>query len=100
MKQRVHLALLGLALGLVAQWGCAVSSPATSWGWSSWYRRFGTGGMGTFATQRNTCLHQMGITDPERVEVRSSEDVGFVHCMNAAGWCSQVWECDAPSVRE
>ena len=53
----------------------------------------------SFKSQRATCLSQMGVADPERVELRSSDDVGFVQCMNAAGWCNQVWECRAPTVR-
>ena len=95
MKQRGLLALL-----LVAQCSCAARSPATSWGWSSWYMRSGFGNQRSFESQRATCLSQMGVTDPEQVELRSSEDVGFVQCMNAVGWCNQVWECRAPTVRE
>jgi hypothetical protein len=97
MKPRAPLALL--AFWLAAELGCASTSPATSWGWSSWYRRSGTGSASGFRSQRATCLSQMGVTDPERVEPRSSQDVGFVQCMNAAGWCNQVWECRAPTVR-
>ena len=95
--KRVPLALL--ALWLLAECGCAAHAPATSWGWSSWYRSFGFGDQSSFKSQRATCLSRMGVTDPEGVELRSSEDVGFVQCMNAAGWCNQVWECRAPTVR-
>jgi hypothetical protein len=91
--KRIALALLVLSFS-----GCA-HTPATSWGWSSWYQRFGTGNKPGFESQRATCLAQMGVNDPDAVELRSSQDVGFVQCMNAAGWCNQVWECRAPTVK-
>ena len=101
MKQRARSALAVLVLALAAQWSCAGRSPATLWGWSSWYLRSGIqGSMRSFESQRATCLSQMGVTDPESVEIRSSKEVGFVQCMNAAGWCNQVWGCRAPTVRE
>jgi hypothetical protein len=95
MKRRTTLVLV---LGLSAQLGCS-HEPAASWGWSAWHQRFGTGNQLGFESQRATCLSQMGITDPEQVEIRSSQDVGYVQCMNAAGWCNQVWQCRAPTVK-
>ena len=89
-----------LAVVLAALWSCAGHAPATSWGWSSWYMRTGMGSERGFKSQRTTCLSQLGVTDPEAVELRSSQDVGYVQCMNAAGWCNQVWGCSAPTVRE
>jgi hypothetical protein len=83
----------------LAALGCS-HRPATSWGWSAWYQRFGTGNKLGFESQRATCLSQMGVEDPEQVEIRSSQDVGFVQCMNAAGWCNQVWQCHAPTVKQ
>jgi len=76
---------------------CARTS-ATTWGWSSWYRQ-GGGGLGfgqEFENQRSTCLSQMNITDPAHVAVDSSQETGFIECMNAAGWCTQLWSCNKP----
>lgn len=88
------------ALFLAALCGCAGHAPATSWGWSSWHLRNGSGSERWFESQRATCLAQMGVTDPEAVELRSPQDVGYVQCMNAVGWCNQVWGCRAPTVRD
>jgi len=87
-------ASLACAFALCA---CARTS-ATTWGFSSWYRE-GGGSLGfgqAFENQRNTCLSQMDITDPAQVAVDSSAERGFVQCMNASGWCTQLWDCSMP----
>jgi hypothetical protein len=38
----------------------------------------------------------MGITDPAQIAVDSSQETGFIQCMNAAGWCTQLWNCNKP----
>jgi hypothetical protein len=85
------------ALALAALCACARTS-ATTWGFSSWYRQ-GAGSLGfgqAFENQRNTCLSEMGITDPAQVAVDSPQETGFLQCMNAAGWCTQLWNCNKP----
>ena len=88
---------IACSLALAAVFACARTS-ATTWGWSSWYRQ-GGGGLGfgqAFENQRNTCLSQMDITDPAQVAVDSPQETGFIQCMNAAGWCTQLWNCNKP----
>jgi len=88
---------IACALALAALCACARTS-ATTWGWSSWYRQ-GGGGLGfgqAFENQRNTCLSQQGISDPTQVVVDSPQETGFIECMNAAGWCTQLWSCNKP----
>jgi hypothetical protein len=71
---------------------------ATTWGYSSWYRRGspGAGDMGAFEAQRNTCLSELQVPDPAALAPRSREERQFLQCMNAAGWCTQMWDCDSP----
>jgi len=86
-------------LAIACLCACARTS-ATTWGFSSWYRRFGgSGGWGeAFEHQRNTCLSEMDITDPAQVAVDSPQETGFIQCMNLAGWCTQLWNCNKPGL--
>ena len=88
------LALLALAAGF----GCA-RTVATTWGYSSWYLRDGFGDMGMFENQRNTCLSQLQVPDPAALAPGSTGETQFIQCMNAANWCSQMWDCNAPPPR-
>jgi hypothetical protein len=84
-------------LSLLLLCGCA-RTVATTWGFSSWYRQ-GAGSLGfggAFETQRDTCLSQAGISDPAGVAVDSPQETAFIECMNAAGWCTEMWDCEKP----
>lgn len=93
MKRSLAI-LVGLSsLALLA--ACARTS-ATTWGWSSWYRRGGFGDMGAFEAQRSTCLAQLGTSDPASIQPQSPQETQFIQCMNGSGWCTQLWDCNKP----
>ena len=50
---------LFLTLALIAV-ACAARTAVTQWGYSSWFRRGGTGKMEKFHQQRNKCLEEAG----------------------------------------
>ena len=82
-------------LALVALFACA-QTVATTWGYSSWYQRAGAGDMRMFENQRNTCLSQLQVPDPAALAPGGREELQFLQCMNAAGWCTQMWDCNRP----
>ena len=87
-----------IVLALAALFACVTRSPATTWGWSSWYLRGGFGDEDMFKGQRDTCLSQMDVKDPVSITLDSPAENGFVQCMNAAGWCTQLWNCNKPNM--
>jgi hypothetical protein len=83
-------------LGVLLLCACARSS-ATTWGYSSWYRNGGADGfMGAFEMQRNTCLSELQVQDTASIQPDSPQETQFIECMNAAGWCTQMWDCNKP----
>ena len=94
MRRSLALSLALLSLGVAS--ACARTS-ATTWGWSSWYREGGgLGDLGDFEAVRSTCLSQLSSTDPAAVAPDSSQETQFIECMNASGWCTQLWSCEKP----
>jgi hypothetical protein len=93
MKTRFALGLVLVSILLLG--GCA-RTVATTWGYSSWYRRGGAGAMSTFETQRGTCLSELGVPDPTKLQPDSPQETQFLLCMNSAGWCTQLWNCNRP----
>jgi hypothetical protein len=86
------LTLLGIALACA----CARTS-ATTWGWSSWYRAGGAlGDLAAFQAQRSTCLSQLQVSDEAAIQPDSPQETQFLECMNASGWCTQLWSCEKP----
>jgi hypothetical protein len=94
--RRVSVALL-LTVALVAI-ACAPRTAVTQWGYSSWFRRGATGEMGTFHRQRDKCLAEAGVANPESIAADSPEEDGFIRCMNRAEWCSRAFHCQKPGV--
>ena len=92
--QKIFAVCLALTACLAAG-GCA-RTVATTWGYSSWYRQFspGAGDMGAFEIQRNTCLSELQVPDPAALAPGGREERQFLQCMNAAGWCTQMWDCN------
>ena len=96
MRRPVALFLALLALAGAS--ACA-RTVATTWGYSSWYLRNGFGDLRMFEIQRNTCLSELQVPDPSALAPGSPSETQFIQCMNAAGWCSQMWDCNAPPPR-
>ncbi|HEX5067190.1 MAG TPA: hypothetical protein VFY49_13810 [Myxococcota bacterium] len=92
---RKTLASFLVFLALAAAFACA-RTVATTWGYSSWYLREGFGDMGMFENQRNTCLSQLQVPDTATLAVGSPQETQFIQCMNASGWCTQMWDCNKP----
>jgi hypothetical protein len=91
---------LAAAFLVVLALAACARTVATTWGYSSWYLREGFGDMGMFESQRNTCLSQLQVPDPDGLAPGSRQETQFIQCMNAAGWCSQMWDCNAPPPRD
>jgi hypothetical protein len=85
------LVCAGLAIA-----SCAPRTAATTWPWSDWYREGGGGEMGPFEQQRRACLTQVGISEPGAVAPDSSAENAYIICMNAAGWCTENFNCEKP----
>jgi hypothetical protein len=75
---------------------CASRTAVTTWYYSSWFLESGGGSLGTFQAARSSCLEQAGIDDPAAVKPNGPEEVHFIECMNAAGWCTNAFHCDKP----
>lgn len=90
-----RLAALLLALQALAGASACTPTVATTWGYSSWYRRGGAvGDLRMFEIQRNTCLSELEVPDPASLTPGGREERQFLQCMNGAGWCSQMWDCN------
>lgn len=88
---------LFFAVVMAFAFGCAARQPVTTWGYSHWYQRDGAGSMGVFEQHQKACLEQVGVAgDAPGVAPESREENEFVECMNAAGWCTEQFECSKP----
>ena len=92
---KTRYAQLCAVASLLLLGGCT-RTVATTWGWSSWYRRDGAGAQSTFQTQRSSCLSEVGVPDPAKILPDSPQETQYIQCMNAAGWCTQLWHCNKP----
>jgi hypothetical protein len=74
--------------------GCATTTPATEWYYSSWIAKDGMPAEINFDQSRKACLAQGDITDPAAVAVGGDQERRFLECMDAAGWCTAAHGCD------
>jgi hypothetical protein len=52
--------------------------------------------MGAFHRQRDKCLEEAGVANPESVVPDTPEEDGFIRWMNGADWCTGVFHCQKP----
>ena len=98
MSQRHFAALLApLLLAL----GCAPRTAVSTWPYTSWYSKRGTGkGELGFERARRDCLEEASIREaPESLAPDSLEEQSFRLCMNDAGWCTNLFHCDKSGAR-